>query len=464
MARQSARSVLASAICSVTCTVQAAAGVFAPGHLGELTRIVPFEMVDEVLSQTGGTERRLRGLPSRVVVYLLLAAGLFADLGYRQVWSRLVAGLEVDRRVPSSSALAQARRRVGVAPLKALFELLAGPTAEAARWRGLLVCAIDGTTMSIPDSPENLACYGHQSGSHGGSGFPLVRLVAVVGCGTRALMGATFGPLKKGETRYAPDLFGCLRPGMLLLADRNFAVKDLLVQIAATGSDVLVRCKENRRLPRLTALPDGSWTSLLGGVPVRVINAQITATLSGGGTRTGRYRLITTLLDHRRYPALEIVDLYHQRWEIETAYRELKSTALGGRVLRARTPQGVDQEIYALLAGYQALRTAMADATGTDPSVPDDRASFTIALNTARDQIIHAAGIIADSTIDLVGEIGRAVLADLLPNRRDRSSPRVVKRAISKHRAKGQMDRTNHRTTIKIDILADLKSATTQAP
>jgi hypothetical protein len=438
--------------------------VFGPGHLGELTRIVPFEMVDEVLSQTGRTELRLRVLPSRVVVYLLLAAGLFAELGYRQVWSRLVAGLDADRPVPSSSALAQARRRVGVAPLKALFELLAGPAAGAVRWRGLLVCAIDGTTMSVPDSPQNLSCYGHQTGSHGGSGYPLVRLLAVVGCGTRALMGVTFGPLRKGETRYAPDLFGCLRPGMVLLADRNFAVRDLVAQIAAAGSDLLIRCKNNRLLPRLTTLPDGSWTSVLGGVPIRVVDAQITVALSGGGRRTGRYRLITTLLDHHRYPALEIVDLYHRRWEIETAYRELKSTVLGGRVLRARTPQGVDQEIYALLAGYQALRTAMADATGTDPAAPDDRASFTIALNTARDQITRAAGIVTGATIDLTGRIGRAVLADLLPARRDRSSPRVVKRAISKHRAKGPTDRTNHRTTINIDILTEPELTTTPDP
>lgn len=438
--------------------------MFGPGHLGELTRIVPFEMVDEVLSQTGRTELRLRVLPSRVVVYLLLAAGLFAELGYRQVWSRLVAGLDADRPVPSSSALAQARRRVGVAPLKALFELLAGPAAGAVRWRGLLVCAIDGTTMSVPDSPQNLSCYGHQTGSHGGSGYPLVRLLAVVGCGTRALMGVTFGPLRKGETRYAPDLFGCLRPGMVLLADRNFAVRDLVAQIAAAGSDLLIRCKNNRLLPRLTTLPDGSWTSVLGGVPIRVVDAQITVALSGGGRRTGRYRLITTLLDHHRYPALEIVDLYHRRWEIETAYRELKSTVLGGRVLRARTPQGVDQEIYALLAGYQALRTAMADATGTDPAAPDDRASFTIALNTARDQITRAAGIVTGATIDLTGRIGRAVLADLLPARRDRSSPRVVKRAISKHRAKGPTDRTNHRTTINIDILTEPELTTTQDP
>jgi Insertion element 4 transposase N-terminal len=187
---------VACAITLVTRTVRTAAGVFAPGHLGELTQIVPFEMVDAVLAETGSTERRVRELPSRVVVYLLLAAGLFAELGYRQVWSRLVSGWDAAGPVPSSSALAQARRRVGVEPLKALFELLAGPPAGAVRWRGLLVCAIDGTTMSVPDSPANLGRYGHQTGSHGGSGYPLVRLLAVVACGTRTLLGVTFGPFR----------------------------------------------------------------------------------------------------------------------------------------------------------------------------------------------------------------------------------------------------------------------------
>jgi hypothetical protein len=444
--------------------VRTAAGIFAPGHLGELTQIVPFEMVDEVLAATGRTQVRLRALPSRVVVYLLLAAGLFAELGYRQVWARLVSGWDDAHLTPSSSALAQARRRVGAGPLKMLFELLAGPPAAAVRWRGLLVCAVDGTTMAVPDSPANLARYGHQSGSHGGSGYPLIRLLAVVACGTRTLLGVTFGPFRVGETSYAPALCGCLRPGMVLLGDRNFAVADLMPQIAATGADLLIRCKSSRALPRLADLPDRSWTSLLGGVPVRVIDAQITVALSGGGRRAGHYRLITTLTDHRRYPAAELVALYHQRWEIETAYLELKSTTLGGRVLRARTPQGVDQEIYALLTAYQALRLAMAEAASTSPAIAADRASFTIALNTARDQVIHAAGIIADTTIDLTGRIGRAVRADPLPARRPRISPRVVKRAISKHRAKGQIDRASHRATITIDILTGPELTTAQAP
>lgn len=138
--------------------------------------------------------------------------------------------------------------------------------------------------------------------------------------------------------------------------------------------------------------------------------------------------------------------------EIETAYLELKSTILGGRVLRARTPAGVTQEVYALLVTYQLLRLAMADATLTCRDIDPDRASFTIALNTARDLLIQATAVIADSVIDLVGGIGRCVLANLLPDRRIRTTPRVVKRAISKYNAKGTVDRTSYKATISIDI------------
>jgi hypothetical protein len=444
--------------------VRVASGRFAPGHLGELTQFVPFEMVDDVLVATGGTQVRIRDLPSRVVVYLLLAAGLFAELGYRQVWARLVAGLDgLAVATPTSSALAQARRRVGVKPLRALFELLAGPPPGPPRWRGLLLCAIDGTTMSVPDSAANLAVYGRQTGSHGGSGYPLMRLLAVVTCGTRTVLDAVFGPISIGETSYAPRLLGCLRPGMLLLADRNFAVANLATQVTATGASLLIRCKDSRKLPLVDRLPDGSWLSVLGPLTIRVIDAEIIVT-GDGNHHTGRYRLITTLLDHRRYPAFDIVKLYHHRWEIETAYLELKSTILGGRVLRARTPTGITQEVYALLAVYQTLRLAMADAIASQPAASPDRASFTIAVHAARDQVIHAAGVIASTSVDLVGKIGRAVLADLLPPRRTRISPRVVKRAISKHRAKGVVDRTNYQATININILTTAQSTTGPEP
>ncbi|MEN3615747.1 transposase [Plantactinospora sp. ZYX-F-223] len=177
-----------------------------------------------------------------------------------------------------------------------------------------------------------------------------------------------------------------------------------------------------RKLPLIRRCHDGSWLSVIGGRPVQIIEARISITTTGGH-HTSDYRLITTLLDPHRYPAADLAELYHQRWEIETTYLELKSTILGGRVLRARTPDGIDQEIHALLIVYQVSRTAMVDATDSRPGVDPDRASFTTALNAARDQVVQAAGVIADTVIDLVGVIGEHVLANLLPDRRIRTKP-----------------------------------------
>src|SRR6266542_5292744 len=139
--------------------------------------------------------------------------------------------------------------------------------------------------------------------------------------------------------------------------------------------------------------------------------------------------------------------------QIETAYLELKSTILGRRVLRARTPPGIEQEVYALLTTYQALRLAMADATHSRPGIDPDRASFTTALHAARDLLVQAAGVIAETTIDLVGTIGRLVLANLMPARRTRTSPRAIKRASSKYTATANVNRTSYKATIHIDIL-----------
>jgi Transposase DDE domain len=317
------------------------------------------------------------------------------------------------------------------------------------------VCAIDGTTMAIPDGARNLGVYRKQTGNHGGSGYPLLRLVALVACGTRTVLDAVFGPTSVGEAGYTRRLARSLHAGMIVLLDRGFDDAALIGELAATGADLLVRLKSNRRLPVVRRYRDGSFLSQIGTTRVRVVECEITIA-TAAGRHTGRYRLATTLLDDRRHPASALVTLYHRRWEIETSYLELKSTILGGRVLRARTPAGIAQEVYALLTTYQILRIAITDAIDAHGGdIDPDRGSFTIALAAARDMLTLAAGVIADTVIDLAGAIGQRVLDNLLPDRRLRVSPRVVKRAISKHQARGpNVNRTSYKATLNIDILA----------
>jgi len=344
--------------------------------------------------------------------------------------------------------------------MRALFDLLRGPAAEPSRrgvwWWGRLVVAVDGTQLVVPDEARNLTVYRKNGCHHGTTGYPLLRLVALVSCETRTVIDAVFGPTTSGETVYAAELVRSLRAGMILLADRNFASQKLLAAVAATGADLLVRVKNSRRLPVCRRLADGSWISRIGPVEVRVVHCEITVATTAG-RRTGVYQLVTTVTD-AAVPAAELIRLYHDRWEIETVYLELKTTILGGRVLRARTPSGIEQEVYALLCAYQALRLAIADATLVAPDLDPDRASFTIALETARDQLVHAAGVIAGSVIDLVGTIGRAILAQPMPDRRLRVSPRVVKRAISNYAAstrKGRIHGPSYKATLSIKIIDD---------
>ncbi len=431
------QSALSQAVTVLTRVVRVASGVFAPGHLGELTQIVPFALVDAVLVETRTVEQRLRDLPSRVGIYFLLAMSLFPEVGYGLVWKKLTSGLKgMPLAEPAKKAFRDLRRRLGSAAVKALFGVLAGPLAQPAtpgvrfgRWRTV---SFDGcTSQKVPDTDRNRAWLGKDRKA----GYPRLELMTLVETGTRALLGAVFGPTAQGETSYASRLLHLLDPTMLVLWDRGFDSNTFLADVAKTGAQFLGRLKANRRPPVLARLADGSWLTRIGGLSVRIIEAVITVTCADGTTYTGTYRLVTTLLDRRRYPAAVLIGLYHERWEHESAYYALRHTILHGRVFRSHDPAGIEQEMWALLTLYQVLRTAMVTAVESVPGTNPDRASFTVALNAARDLVIQAAGVISD-TVDLVGHIGREILANLLDDRRPRVSTRKVKCPVARYHAR----------------------------
>jgi hypothetical protein len=413
--------------------------------VGELTQYLPFELVDDVLEQTRTVQRRLRALPSRAGVYFVLALGMFPRLGYLRVWGKLTAGLAgLGLPCPSEKALRDLRRRLGPAPLKALFEVVAGPLAQphtpGVRFAGLRTVAFDGlNSLKVPDTDRNRGWLGKIRHRLGMAGYPALRVMALAETGTRGLLGATVGSVsERDEVRLARRLLHLLGPGMLILLDRAFDAAVFLAEITATGAMLLARAKSTRKPPVLAHLPDGSYLSNLDGLAVRIIEAGVVMTGADGTRVADSYRLITTLTDHRRYPAAALVRLYHERWEIESAYLALRHTQLDGRVLRSGDRPGVEQELWALLTLYQLLRMAMVTAVETQPGANPDRASFTTALEAAREELTAARGICPspDGPADLPGVIGRAVLSTLLPARRPRYSARKVKCATSRYLAR----------------------------
>lgn len=434
--------------------VSVAPGVFAAGHLGELTQVIDAALVDAVAEETGRVQKRVRLLPTRVVVFFVLGLALFEDCGYRLVWDKLTASVGGLVR-PSASALCRARRRVGPAPLRALFKAVSGalawpsPTGGAsggasggAFWRGLRTVAFDGTLLRVPDVARVRTRYRKRGGAKVSWPYPLLRLTVLVECGTRALIDAAFGPDSVGESGYARKLLGALGPGMLLLADSHYDDGKLLAAIDATGAQWLVRSSASRRPLVQQRLADGSYLTSLptgkGLMTVRVVEAVLSIGYSDGTVQTRQWRLLTSLLDPHRYPARALVDLYHERWEIETTFYAIKDTLLcHGRVLRSQHPDDLEQELWAILTVYQAIKHLGHDAVSTRPDIDPDRVSFTVALHTARTQVILAAATHCPAGDPRLGPVGRAVLANLLPPRRQRIKARTKKISTSKYKGAG---------------------------
>jgi hypothetical protein len=439
----------------------------------------PLALIEEAVAVSGCREQRRRLLPAVAVVVFVLGCCLFSGEGYGEVarklggWLGPLAG-RGGWRVPGTAALARARRRAGPAPLRVLFSRLAGPLASADMPGGFafgrLVMALDGTRLEVACTPANVAAFGAPpSGGYGAGAYPQVRLVTLAACGSRGLSDAVFRGVRAARAS-EQDLArkiarrGRLRPGMLVLADRNFAGYPVVACLAATGADVLIRVKSSQWLPALQHLPDGSYRSVLAdpasgrrhadaryrgrpparppaGLAVRVIEAAITITAAGSPARTEHCRLITTLADPAAAPASAVAACYAQRWEIENSFREIKTCTRGtGRVLRSAAPAGVAQEIWALLCTCQLIATARASAaaaSGLDP----DRISYTVTLRAARRAITSSAPFTT---------IHAEALAQPLPARRRRGYPRLP-RARTTQRRSARASRTGT-ITYKITI------------
>lgn len=376
--------------------------------VGVLARAVPLARIQEVLHQQNLQSQRVRDLPAEVVVYYVIALGLFMAVSTREVLRCLVEGLHWLKgqeavRVAGKSAISQARSRLGAKPMRELWHQLAKPLAEpgspGAFFAGLRVAVLDGSSLDLPDTAANLKRYGRPEASRGQAAFPQLRFVGLAEAGTHALFGAAMGPYRCGELTLAKRLLAHLQPGMLCLADRLYAAFPLWKRAQQTGAELLWRARQNMILPVEGLLEDGSFLSTLypspkarrhrrRGLRVRVIEYQLDGVEGEAGQTV--YRLLTTLLDPKRAPAEPLAHLYAQRWEIEGVFDELKTHLRGGQVvLRSKSPELVEQEFYGLLLAHWAVRCLMHEAAqreGLDP----DRLSFSHAVRVVRRKL--AAG------------------------------------------------------------------------
>ena len=374
--------------------------------LGFLAAFCPPATIDTVLEETDRIEQRTRLLPSRLVVYYVLAMALYASEGYRELYRLLVEGLRsldpsLPIVVPQKSAFSKARERVGSAPLRRLFEEtalpMATPSTPGAWYRRWRLMSLDGSTLEVPDTPANDEHFGRPRASRGEkSAYPRLRWVALGEAGTRAVVGLEAGPYETGEKPLARPLFQRLSPGMLCLCDRYFYGFDLWEEARRSGADLLWRMKKNAILPAEETLPDGSYLSRAlpsdrqrrkkhPGVPVRVINYQLDD--PGRPSAEPLYRLVTTILDPDHAPADELAALYHERWEVEISIKEIK--IYQGRpnvVLRSRKPDGVLQELYGFAIVHYAIRCLLHQAS-LEEDIDPDRLSFTGGLRALRRKI-----------------------------------------------------------------------------
>ena len=410
-------------------------------RLRALQRIIPRAQVEAALAQTGHDRAVCTRLPGWFMMWFIIALGLCCRDCYRQ----LFRWLQPFRpgAVPGRSTLCEARKRLGIAPLRVLAErvicLLGLPSTPGAFYRGMRTMALDGFVLDLADTPANERAFGRPGSGRAPGAFPQVRLLALCETGSHVLWRFLLKSLRHGEVSRAPYRLRFLQEDMLLLWDRNFLNYATLSAVLQRRAHLLARISSNRIFESIQVLPDGSYLSKLyrssadrrrdrDGIVVRIIEYRL-----DDPTRPGvgeRHRLLTTLLDAELDPATTLVCLYHERWEEELSIDELKTHQRERPVLRSQTPAGVVQEVYGLLLAHYLVRVLMHEAAATQDLDPR-RLSFTATLKILRCRLPECPASQRGCRRwyhRLVQEIAEAVLEP----RRNRVNPRVIKRKMSK--------------------------------
>ena len=353
--------------------------------IGVLAEAFPLETVQAILKATGREGKRKRLLPASMMVYYVIALGLFVGVGCREVLRRLLDGAmwiwPNDVRVATESAITQARQRLGAMPIERLYGEVVVPIARkmtrGAWYRAWRVVTLDGFILDVAESDENVKAFARPGASRGNSAYPQTRVVGFVENGTHVFFGAEMDRCDVGETTIARRILRKLRRNMLCLADRNFLCYPLWKEAVATGAKLVWRAKLQLVIPKTRKLADGSYLAKIypspkhrlrdrDGIVVRLVDYRI------DGSRES-YRLVTNILDPAKAPALELARLYSERWTIETALDEIKTHLRGSNVvLRSKLPELVRQDVFGLLLAHYGVRLVMHDAALSEDIATDE--------------------------------------------------------------------------------------------
>jgi len=420
-----------------------------PHSFENFSRHLDSAWIEEALLATGTATVRRRRLPSEQVVWLVIGMGLMRDRPISAVVEQL------DLALPSrsgsdvaSSGIAQARARVGAPPLEFLFVRTAGDwghaSADRHRWRGLALYGVDGTAIRVPDSDENRRHFGGQPAGNGrgDAGYPQLRLVVLMALRSHVLAGASFGPYDD-ERRYANDLWSSIPDNSLTIVDRAYLAATCLMPLEAGGNNRhwLTRATKRTKWRVVEKLGKGDLlVELTVSDYARHQNGDLPKTWL---VRAIEYRhaghdkqvLLTSLTNAELYPAEELVELYHERWEIELGYDEIKTELLEREeTIRSKNPEGVAQEMCGVLIAYNLVRLEM-ERLAEEADISPTRVSFVVALRFIRSEWEWSAasrtpGAIPGHLRDMRIKIRRFLLP---PRRSDRVYPRAVKIKMSNY-------------------------------
>lgn len=422
--------------------------------LDAIGRAVPSEDIEAVLDEHRARAKRQRKLNAFVTVLLVIAMNIYTSLSIGEVMDEIAAGLryvwpDPDYEVAGHGAISYRRYQLGARPMAALFHRvcrpMATPETRGAFLFGLRLMAIDGTVEDVPDTPANTAAFGRHHGPRGQAAFPQVQCVYLAECGTHAIVDAGIWPYHTSERKGSFRMLRSVQPGMLVMWDRGMHDFDLILGVLECDSQVLARLPSHVKPELVRQLPDGSYLAYLRPseyarrrhgerLLVRIVEYTITdPALTGYGVV---HRLVTTLLDHKACPALELVWAYHERWEIEVTIDEIDThQRLLDRPLRSLKPVGVIQEFYGLLIAHYAVRFVMHEAA-LQADVDPDRISFVHALHVIQRAISDFQRTTLEDLPRLYARMLRDITDELLPPRRSRTNARVIKRKMSNFRLK----------------------------